>query len=459
MEEMVNIQLLHPESSPLPSWHPGSWRARPIVQQPGYDDPVLLEECVEILRGKPPLVARGEVDRLRSILAEAVRGKRFVLHGGDCAERFSDCTSAALTAKLQVLLQMSLVLTYATRKPVIRIGRLAGQYAKPRSEPFERVGQEQLPVYRGDLVNSHEANPQARRADPRRIVEGYHHAAASLNFIRALIEGGFADLHHPEQWNLDFVKNGAYNQSYRGVVDAITDAIAFMETVGVADAAEQLKRIEFYTSHEALLLPYEEGLTRGSGEREIYNLGAHFLWLGYRTCVPDGAHVEYLRGIRNPVGIKVGPRTQTGDLLEILRRLDPGREPGQVTLITRLGAAHVESCLPPLLQAVAESGHPVLWSCDPMHGNLEYTREGRKTRRLDAIFAELEQTFAIHNRLGSCLGGVHFELTGEAVTECVGGSSGLTESDLSQCYETACDPRLNGAQALEMAFLIAGLLR
>ncbi|MFB3785334.1 MAG: 3-deoxy-7-phosphoheptulonate synthase class II [bacterium] len=456
---MVHIEIQNAKAITLPAWHPGGWRSRPVLQQPEYEDPARLEQCVDVLREKPPLVARGEVDRLRSILAEAVRGKRFVLHGGDCAERFTDCTSAALTAKLQVLLQMSLVLTYATRKPVIRIGRLAGQYAKPRSEPYERIGQAQLPVYRGDLVNSHEANPEARRADPGRIIEGYHHAAASLNFIRALIEGGFADLHHPEQWNLDFVKNGAYNQSYRRVVDAITDAIAFMETVGVSDSAEHLKRIEFYTSHEALLLPYEEGLTRGFGERDFYNLGAHFLWLGYRTSIPDGAHVEYLRGIRNPVGIKVGPRTKLDNLLEILERLDPEREPGQVTLITRFGAAQVDAGLPLLLHAVAESGHPVLWSCDPMHGNLEYTREGRKTRRLGSIFSELEQTFAIHNRLGSCLGGVHFELTGEAVTECVGGSSGLTESDLSQCYETACDPRLNGAQALEMAFLIADLLR
>lgn len=456
---MIQIHIQHSAPSVLPEWHPGSWRTRPIVQQPEYEDPALLEHCVDILRSKPPLVARGEVDRLRTILAEAVQGRRFVLHGGDCAERFSDCTSAALTAKLQVLLQMSLVLTYATRKPVIRIGRLAGQYAKPRSEPFERSGEIPLPVYRGDLVNSREPKPEARRADPRRIVEGYHHAAASLNFIRALIEGGFADLHHPEQWNLDFVKNGAYSQSYRGVVDAITDAIAFMETVGVADAAEQLKRIEFYTSHEALLLPYEEGLTRRTGQGEFYNLGAHFLWLGYRTCVPEGAHVEYLRGIRNPVGIKVGPGTKQEDLLEILHRLDPRREPGQVTLITRFGALNVESCLPPLIQTISKSGHPVLWSCDPMHANLEYTREGRKTRRLDAIFSELEQTFGLHNRMGTCLGGVHFELTGEAVTECVGGSGGLTESDLSQCYETACDPRLNGAQALEMAFLIADLLR
>ncbi|HPO10038.1 MAG TPA: 3-deoxy-7-phosphoheptulonate synthase class II [bacterium] len=440
-------------------WNLKGWRSRPALQQPEYEDPSEVERCVERLRNKPPLVAQGEVEHLRSILTGACEGKRFVLHGGDCAERFTDCTGPSLTAKLQVLLQMSLVLTFATRRPVIRIGRFAGQYAKPRSEEHEQVGDLRLPVYRGSLVNAHQADPEARRPDPERMIDGYHHSAASLNYIRALIEGGFADLHHPERWDLAFIESSPYQDAYRHAVDAITDAIALMETVGASTSADSLRRIEFYTSHEALLLPYEEGLTRVLQGDAVYNLGAHFLWLGYRTSAPDGAHVEYLRGIRNPLGIKVGPKSDEQDLLDVLRILDPNREPGRITLITRFGERDVASHLPRIIRAIGQSGHPVIWSCDPMHGNTETATDGRKTRRVDAIFSELEQSFEIHSKMGTCLGGVHFELTGEPVTECIGGSGGVTESDLAQCYSTACDPRLNGAQALEMAFLIARLLR
>ncbi len=439
------------------TWSPESWRTKTALQQPQYDNPALLGQCLEILSSKPPLVAQGEVDRLRNELADAVAGKRFVLHGGDCAERFMDCTAPSLTSKLKVLLQMSLVLTYATRKPVIRIGRLTGQYAKPRSNDFEKIGDMQLPVYRGDLINDVVFTEATRHADPKRMIEGYHHAAAGLNFIRALIEGGFADLHYPEQWNLAFMENSPHRDAYRQMVDAINDAIAFMETIGRAD--ESLRRVEFYTSHEALLLPYEESLTRSDTQSGFYNLGAHFLWLGYRTCQPDGAHVEYIRGIRNPIGIKIGIATSVEDLIELLARLDPHKQPGQVTLITRFGEKKIATGLPRMIEAVQQSGHPVLWSCDPMHGNTETTQDGRKTRRLEAVFSELEQTFALHSQKGTCLGGVHFELTGDAVTECIGGSSGITESDLDQCYRTACDPRLNGAQALELALLIARLLR
>lgn len=438
-------------------WTASSWRYKTARQQPTYENPSHLEHCLETLRSKPPLVAQGEVDRLKAELAEAVEGKRFVLHGGDCAERFSDCTGPSLTSKLKVLLQMSLVLTYATRKPVIRIGRLAGQYAKPRSNDYETIGGLTLPVYRGDLINGMENAESARRADPERMVEGYHHAAAGLNFIRALIEGGFADLHYPEQWNLAFLESSPHRDAYRKMVDAINDSIAFMETIGRSD--ESLRRVELYTSHEALLLPFEEALSRPGSPAGTYNLGAHFLWIGYRTTQPDGAHVEYLRGIHNPIGVKVGPSLPVQDLLDLLSILDSGREPGRMTLITRLGETNVAQVLPPIVDAVRKSKHPVLWSCDPMHANTEITRDGRKTRRLEAVFSELEQTFAIHDRLGTCLGGVHFELTGDAVTECIGGSSGVTESDLSQCYETACDPRLNGAQALELAFRIARRLR
>ncbi len=447
----------HKPDKSHPEWSVSSWRAKTARQQPRYDNPSHLERCLETLRTKPPLVAQGEVDRLKAELAEAVEGKRFVLHGGDCAERFADCTGPSLTSKLKVLLQMSMVLTYATRKPVVRIGRLAGQYAKPRSNEFETVNGRNLPVYRGDLINSMENDESARRADPARMIEGYHHAAAGLNFIRALIEGGFADLHYPERWNLAFLESCPQREAYQKMVDAINDSIAFMETIGRSD--ESLRRVEFYTSHEALLLPFEEALTRPGSPAGSYNLGAHFLWIGYRTTQPDGAHVEYLRGIHNPVGIKVGPSLPVQDLLDLLQILDPDKEPGRITLITRLGETNVAQILPPIVDSVRKSKHPVLWSCDPMHANTEITRDGRKTRRLEAVFSELEQTFAIHDRLGTCLGGVHFELTGDAVTECIGGSSGVTESDLSQCYETACDPRLNGAQALELAFRIARRLR
>lgn len=444
------------DSIPPTKWQPGSWRNFPAVQQPPYADMEAVARCVDRLSAKPPLVAQGEVERLRSGLAEAAEGRRFVLHGGDCAERFADCTAASLTAKLQVLLQMSMVLTYATRKPVLRIGRIAGQYAKPRSNGTETVDGVELPVYRGDLVNDLAPDPAARRADPDRMLEGYHHATASLNFLRALIEGGFADLHHPERWDLGFIEQSRDADAYRQMVDAINDAITFMDTIG--GASETLSRVSFYTAHEALVLPYEQALTR-SGDDGWYNLGAHFLWLGYRTSQRGGAHVEYLRGIRNPVGIKIGPGTPETELLDILDILDPDRAPGRVTLITRFGAGGVGECLPKYLHAVARSGHPVLWSCDPMHGNTKTAQDGRKTRHMPDIFSELEQTFALHASVGTCLGGVHFEMTGEPVTECVGGSGGVEARHLGECYQTACDPRMNGAQALEMAFLIARLLR
>ena len=442
----------------IPEWRPNSWRSHPAAQQPAYDDAAGVEDALTLLAGKPPIVAPGEVDRLRADLALAAAGRRFVLQGGDCAERFEECTAPSLTRLLQVLLQMSLVLTYATRKPVIRIGRVAGQYAKPRSKNTETVDGEELPVYRGDLINDMAPALEARRADPHRMVEGYHHATASLNFIRGLIEGGFADLHHPEQWDLGFVEESPDSDAYQKIIDAITDAVAFMSTVGEGGLLETLRRVSFYTSHEALLLPYEEAMTRSTAGH-WHNLGAHFLWLGYRTCQKDGAHVEYIRGVRNPVGIKVGPDMPAADLVEILDRIDPDREPGRVTLITRFGAQRVGECLPGYLHAVGHAGHPVLWLCDPMHGNTRTTPDGHKTRHVADIFAELEQTFEMHASVGTCLGGVHFELTGSPVTECVGGSGGVRAQQLGECYQTACDPRLNGAQALEMAFLIARLLR
>lgn len=442
-----------------PPWRPGSWRDYPALQQPVYGQPAAVDAVLRELETKPPLVARGEVARLRAALAEAARGERFVLHGGDCAEMFAGCTGPALMAKLKVLLRMSLVLTYATRKPVLRIGRVGGQYAKPRSQDTETQDNQTLPSYRGDLVNGLPFTPASREPDPQRMRDGYHHAAASLNYVRALIEGGFADLHHPERWNLGFLEKSPHAREYRQAADAITDAIAFMETVGGAKASEELRRIDFYTSHEALLLPFEQALTRIEEDGKPYNLGAHYLWVGYRTASEESAHLEYIRGIRNPVGIKVGPGSEPAALLAMLDLVDPHCDPGRVTLITRFGAAGARDGLRRLIGPVRDSGHPVLWTCDPMHGNTETTPSGRKTRRLEAIFEELEATFETHQREGSMLGGVHFELTGDAVTECTGGAGGLDHAGLDQRYETACDPRLNPEQALELAFLIAHHLR
>ncbi|HOQ90028.1 MAG TPA: 3-deoxy-7-phosphoheptulonate synthase class II [Candidatus Hydrogenedentes bacterium] len=438
-------------------WHPGSWRTYPLYQYPPYDDPMGVQRVTENLRGYPPLVAPGEVELLTEALAEAAAGRRFLLQGGDCAERFSDCTAASITARLQVLLQMSLVLTYATRKPVIRVGRMAGQYAKPRSADTETVNGQVLPAYRGDLVNDVGTDPVSRRPDPERMRWGYHHAAVTLNYIRALIEGGFADLHHPEKWDLGFIENSPHREAYRRIVDAITDAVTFMETIG--GGGETLRRVSFYTSHEALLLPYEEALTRQDESGRWFNLGAHFLWVGYRTADPYGAHVHYLSGIANPVGIKVGPDTRPDFFRKLLEKLNPSRLSGRLTVISRYGAESVGEGLPALIETARADGQPVLWCCDPMHGNTRTTAAGRKTRMLSDIFRELEQTFEIHAACGSVLGGVHFELTGSAVTECLGGSSGITEQDLRTFYETACDPRLNAEQSLEMAFLIARLLR
>jgi 3-deoxy-7-phosphoheptulonate synthase len=439
-------------------WSRSSWRDKHAEQQPVYDDPKAADRALAELANRPPLVAAGEIERLRQHLREAASGQRFVLQGGDCAETFDSCTELSLRSKLEVLLQMSLVLTYATRKPVVRIARIAGQYAKPRSSALENVGGVELPSYRGDIVNGAQPDPVARRPDPNRMLTAYGHAAASLNYLRALIEGGFTDLRYPQRWALGLVSASPRRAAYERTMFAITDAIELMESIGASSQAA-LQRIELFTSHEALLLPWEEALTRAVPGQGDYNLSAHCLWLGYRTSQLEGAHVEYLRGIRNPIAIKIGVGTTPLDLCALLSRIDPDREPGRVTLISRLGVERVQEKLPPLVRAVQEVEHPVLWSCDPMHGNTESMPSGRKTRRLDAIFGELERTFEVHARESSRLGGVHFEMTGENVTECLGGSIEVREHDLDRSYETACDPRLNGSQALEMAFRIAELLR
>ncbi len=438
-------------------WNPHSWQRFPAEQQPAYDDPSELEAALARLRRLPPLVVPEEVDRLRSLLAEAAAGRRFLLQGGDCAEQFKDCAPEAIAGKLRVLLQMSVALTHGGRKPVVRVGRIAGQFAKPRSKPTEMIRGQELPSYRGDLVNALEATPEARRPDPTRMLEAYFHAAATLNHLRALTAGGFADLHHPERWELP---GGAGEvPEYRRTLDQVKESLDFLEALGGVQR-DALERIDFFTSHEALLLPFEEALTRWVGEAgAYYNLGAHTLWVGERTRQLGGAHLEYLRGLRNPLGVKVGPSATPEHLVALLDRLDPEREAGRLTLISRFGAGRIREALPPLLRAVQATGRTVLWSCDPMHGNGLESAQGLKTRDFDAILAELRQAFEIHRELGSHLGGVHFELTGEAVTECTGGTQRLSEVDLAKAYETGCDPRLNGAQSLEMAFLIAEMMR
>jgi 3-deoxy-7-phosphoheptulonate synthase len=414
-----------------------------------------VETVLAKLRRLPPLVSPNEVDRLRALLAEASMGRRFLLQGGDCAEQFKDCQPDAITDKLRVLLQMSVVLTHSGRRPVIRVGRIAGQYAKPRSSPTEKVRGRELPCYRGDLVNALEATVEARRPDPERMVQAYFHAGATLNFIRGLIDGGFADLHHPERWELPRQSHRAY----RAILEQVRESLEFLATLGNLERGA-LERIDFFTSHEALLLAYEEALTRWVPESQAhYNLGAHMLWVGDRTRVPGGAHLEYLRGLANPIGLKVGPDTHPEDLLGILDGVDPRQQPGRITLITRLGADRIREMLPAHIRAIRRSGRVVLWCCDPMHGNGIKTERGLKTRQFDDILSELRQCFELHREEGSQLGGVHFEMTGEDVTECTGGAEGLSEADLPRAYETGCDPRLNGTQSLEMAFLIAQMLQ
>ena len=448
---------LPPVNDTEPHWTPGSWRAKPIQQQPRYPDNAALETALESVRSLPPLVHHGEVDALRTHLAQAARGEAFLLQGGDCAERFSDCRRSTVEAKLKILLQMSLILTWGARIPVIRVGRMAGQYAKPRSRETETINGVELPSYRGDNVNAITPDTAARAADPQRLVQAYFHSAATLNYARALVDGGFADLHHPQHWDLGFVRSNTNRAEYEDIVTRIRDAIDFVESTGVRSTAS-LKTVELFCSHEGLLLDYEEALTEQVSEK-WYNLGAHSLWIGDRTRQPNGAHVEYFRGLENPIGVKAGPGMSPSELVELITLLEPNNRPGRVTIITRLGADKVAGTLPPLIKAVSEAGRVVTWVCDPMHGNTTSTDAGLKTRDYDAVLAELEGAFGAHEACESHLGGVHFEMTGEDVTECTGGPQELSESDLSRSYETYCDPRLNYGQSLELALRIAQRLQ
>lgn len=435
-------------------WTATSWRQRVATQLPHYPDPGELEGVLGELRALPPLVTSWEILTLKQQLAEAQDGKRFVLQGGDCAESFDMCTSEVLSNRLKVLLQMSLVLVHGMRKPVVRVGRFAGQYAKPRSADMETIGDVTLPSYRGDMVNAPAFDAASRTPDPRRMVKAHARSAMTMNFVRALIDGGFADLHHPEYWNLGWVGHSPLADEYRRMVDAIGDAVRFMETLSGSEV-HNLNRVDFYTSHEALLLPYEESLTRQVPRHwGWFNLSTHYPWIGMRTAALDGAHVEYFRGLRNPIAIKVGPSVAADQLLRLIDVLNPEDEPGRLTFIHRMGAAQIASKLPPLLDAVARDGRRVLWICDPMHGNTESTANGFKTRRFENIGGELEQAFDLHAAAGTRLGGVHLELTGEDVTECLGGARALTETDLERAYRSTVDPRLNYEQALEVAMRI-----
>ncbi|NNE45892.1 MAG: 3-deoxy-7-phosphoheptulonate synthase class II [Rhodothermales bacterium] len=443
-----------PDPQAQQAWSPSSWRRKETLQQPTYPDSAALEETLAKLSGLPPLVTSWEIERLNHQLAEVAEGKRFLLQGGDCAESLADCESGVITRRLKILLQMSLVLVYGLRLPVVRVGRFAGQYAKPRSADNETRGGVTLPAYRGDIVNRPGFSESDRVPDPQYMLEAYSASALTLNFVRALAAGGFADLHHPEYWDVDFLKHSPMEDEYEAIVDEIGSALMFMEIVHGAPI-EGLSTVEFFTSHEALLLPYEQALTRAVPHNTgIYNLSTHFPWVGVRTAHVDSAHVEYARGLANPIAIKVGPDTTPDELVQLTEVLSPQNKPGRITLITRLGSLRVADHLPRLVRAVVEEGRRVIWCCDPMHGNTEITADGVKTRRFENIMSELTQAFEIHNSLGSRLNGVHIELTGDDVTECVGGARGLRESDLGRSYKSAVDPRLNAEQALELAFEI-----
>ena len=416
-----------------------------------------MKEALSELARLPPLVSSWEIEELKSQLARAQRGQAFLLQGGDCAESFDECQSEIIVKKLKILLQMSLVLMVGLKKPVIRLGRMAGQYAKPRSANEEVREGRSLPSFRGDLVNRSAFVAEDREPDPTLMLRGYERAALTLNFIRSLIDGGFADLHHPENWDLDFVGESPMAAEYHKLVQAVSDSLEFFETV--AGDALHSRRVEFYTCHEGLHLPYEQAQTRFLPHRQSwYNLTTHFPWIGMRTADPDSAHVEYFKGISNPIGIKIGAAAGDEKLKTLIEILNPDNEPGRLSLITRFGAAQIEEHLPRMIEVVQAMGAHVLWICDPMHGNTESTRGGFKTRRFDNIVAELKAAFRIHRQAGSILGGAHLELTGENVTECVGGARGLTEADLARAYKSQVDPRLNYEQAMEIALRIAGQL-
>ncbi|KAK2745856.1 hypothetical protein FQN57_003469 [Myotisia sp. PD_48] len=477
----------------MANWSPSSWTSKPVKQDVAYEDQEGLQAALQQLQKLPPLVTPYEISNLREALKNVALGNAFVLQGGDCAELFDYCNQEMIEAKIKLILQMSLVLIWGANKPVIRIARLAGQFAKPRSSATETINGVTMPSFRGDNVNGFEATPESRKPDPSRLVSAYFHSAATLNYLRASLTSGLADLHSPLDWNLGHVITPSIKQKYERIVAQVTDSLRFMKTVGL-DRDRGIETADIYTSHEGLMLEYEQSLTRVTRrpiqdaneiamdipdrppyhrprtqsithrlhqvlEDVYYDTSAHFLWIGDRTRQLDGAHVEFFRGISNPIGIKIGPTMQADELVSLLNVVNPNKEVGKVTLISRYGESKVSQYLPQHIKAVQGSGHTPVWQCDPMHGNTKTTPAGIKTRHFIDILSELRQALEIHRAHGSYLGGMHLELTGEAVTECVGGAAGLTEDGLSERYTTFCDPRLNEKQALELAFLVASFYR
>ena len=443
------------------NWAPESWRGKEARHMPEYPDNAALSAVEETLGRMPPLVFAGEARNLKHQLARVADGKAFLLQGGDCAESFAEFHPDNIRDTFRVLLQMAVVLTFGASLPVIKVGRLAGQFVKPRSEPNETQGDVALPSYLGDMVNGIEFIESKRTPDPERMVRGYNQSASTLNLIRAFAQGGYADLNKVHQWNLGFVEDSALGERYKDLADRLDETLAFMAACGItSETTPQIHETDFFTCHEALLLNYEQAMTRvDSTSGDWYDTSAHMLWVGDRTRQPDGAHVEFLRGIANPLGLKAGPGTDTDELLINIDILNPDNEAGRLTIITRMGADRVEGLLPPLVRTVESEGKKVIWVCDPMHGNTQKSANGYKTRPVDRILTEVQGFFAVHAAEGTHAGGVHFEMTGQDVTECTGGAQAITEANLSDRYHTHCDPRLNAKQALELAFLLAEILK
>jgi 3-deoxy-7-phosphoheptulonate synthase len=448
------------------NWSPDSWKSKKAEQMPVYPDAAKLAQVEARLASYPPLVFAGEARSLKEKLADVAEGRAFLLQGGDCAESFSDFRANTIRDTFRVLLQMAVVLTFGAKRPIVKVGRMAGQFAKPRSNPNETHGGVTLPVYRGDIINGNPFDEKSRIPDPERMERAYVQSASTLNLLRAFSRGGYADLHQIHAWNLDFVKKSSQTARYEAVAKRLDETLAFMAAVGVNSANTQaIREVEFYTSHEALLLPYEQALTRQDSTTarptegyagDWYDCSAHMLWLGERTRQPDGAHVEFLRGIKNPIGVKCGPNMSPDDLIRLIDILNPENEPGRLTLITRMGHEKIAKGLPPLIQRVRNECREVVWCCDPMHGNTVTASNGYKTRNFQHILSEVKSFFAIHQAEGTYAGGVHFELTGRDVVECLGGDQAIKEEHLAEgLYETLCDPRLNATQALELAFQIS----
>ena len=442
------------------AWSPSSWRAYPALHQPDWPDERRAQAVREQLARFPPLVFAGEARQLRAGLAEVAAGRAFLLQAGDCAESFHDFSAVTIREKLKIMLQMAAVLTYGATLPVVKVGRIAGQFVKPRSSPTERVGDVELPAFRGHMVNDDAPTEEARTPNPERMLQGYHQSAATLNLLRAFTKGGFADLNRVHLWNQEFVARSPQGRRYEAIASEIERALCFVAACGIDLASEQqLHQADVWTSHEGLLLDYEEALVRrDSLTGDWYACSAHMLWIGERTRNPDGAHVEFFTGLHNPIACKLGPGVSAEEVLELCERVNPERLPGRLTLITRMGAERVGDVLPPLLRAVRDADHPVVWACDPMHANVFKTPSGAKTRHFDAIMSEIEGFFAAHREVGTWAGGVHLEFTGEDVTECLGGSEAVSEEQLDTRYMTLCDPRLNARQSLDLAFRVAELM-